>query len=96
MVVFLYMIWIVIVLSSSYKGVMRYGILIVVEPHGPHPYFLSFVLLPLWNDANLFICYLWLNLPKSLARHGGLLISSFSDTHVILILSTLHSAHLST
>ena len=79
---------------------MRYGILIVVEPHGPHPFFLpsflSFVLLPLWDDANLFICYLWLNLPKSLARHGGLLISSFSDTHVILILSTLHIAHHST
>ena len=41
MVVFLYIIWIVIVLSSSYKGVMRYGILIVVEPHGPHPFLLS-------------------------------------------------------
>ena len=81
---------------------MRYGILIVVEPHGLHPFllsfflpsFLSFVFLPLWNDANL--CYLWLNLPKSLACHGGLLISSFSDTHVILILSTLHIAHHST
>ena len=40
MVAFLKVIWVVIVLWSSYKAViMRYGIFIVVEPHGSFPPF---------------------------------------------------------
>ena len=72
---------------------MRYGILIVVEPNGQLPFFLSsfsFVFLPPWDDSKL--CSLWFNLPKSLARDGGLRTSSFSDSHVLLVLSTLHIA----
>ena len=34
MVSFLYVIWNGIVLWSSWKTVMRYGIFVVVEPHG--------------------------------------------------------------
>ena len=77
---------------------MRYDILIVVEPHGQLSFFLSsflsFVILPPWDNATL--CSLWFNLPNSLARDEGLRISSFSDTHVLLILSTLHIARHST
>ena len=67
MVVFLYLIWIVIVLWSSYKVDMRCGISIVVKPHDFLPslsFFLSFVFLPPRNDANL--CSLRFNLQSIL------------------------------
>ena len=49
---------------------------VLVEPFGPLPFFFLlfflsfFALLPSEDDDNL--CYLWFNLPKSLARDGGL------------------------
>ena len=74
---FLVVIWIVIILWNSYKESYALRYFELVEPYGLLllllPFFLApLVLLPTRDDDNQ--CSLWFNLPKSLARDGGLRI----------------------